>query len=331
MLFSEYDLANLCLIAIFAVIINLALAAPKSLYKPFLHIAPDIWWRKFITVITKKLNRPHRAKQVRIKRGALVTVIAALILLAIGFAMNSIFLYNYGEYVEIIALALTLSLRQTLEVSKIVNSLIINNKGKNIKAENIPNNILRSQRQEYDKATITRYMIEYLALTTNHGMLAPIFYYLLFGWPVVLLNSGIGIMVGITTKSNNYQREYFGKLALLVYEILQWLPSRITGIWLIISAIFSPAANPVTAWRVMFEQADKLQSANDGWPIAAMAGAINVTLGGPRVINGNHIDDNWIGIGSSQPTIAELRKAVWLFSISILLLIIALLAITISS
>ncbi|MFO1145746.1 MAG: cobalamin biosynthesis protein [Rhodospirillales bacterium] len=55
-------------------------------------------------------------------------------------------------------------------------------------------------------------------------------------------------------------------------------------------------------------------SPNAGWPEAAMAGALGLSLAGPRRYPGLVVDDPWIGSGSSRATARDVFRALLLFA-----------------
>ncbi|WP_244434217.1 cobalamin biosynthesis protein, partial [Azospirillum sp. B506] len=67
--------------------------------------------------------------------------------------------------------------------------------------------------------------------------------------------------------------------------------------------------------------ARKHPSLNMGWPIAAIAGALGLALGGPHRDGGVVITENWIGDGRARATPADIGRALALSAVAALLLI----------
>ena len=71
----------------------------------------------------------------------------------------------------------------------------------------------------------------------------------------------------------------------------------------------------------------RIGDGNAGWPEAAMAGALNLRLGGPRLYGDRAVDGAWFGDGSPGADAADVRRAlklvrrVWFGSIAIACLI----------
>ena len=73
----------------------------------------------------------------------------------------------------------------------------------------------------------------------------------------------------------------FGKVAARLDDVANFIPARITALLIVLVA-----PNKLGAWRCLWRDGNKLESPNAGFPIAAMAGGLNVALGGDAVYHG---------------------------------------------
>jgi adenosylcobinamide-phosphate synthase len=122
--------------------------------------------------------------------------------------------------------------------------------------------------------------IETWAENLSDGVVAPLFYLLLFGLPGIAVYKAINTMDSMVAyKTPRYF--YFGKTAAIVDDIANYLPARLTA--LLIAVL---ADDRLRAFRCLWRDGHKLESPNAGYPIAAMAGALNVALGGDAVYHG---------------------------------------------
>jgi adenosylcobinamide-phosphate synthase len=71
--------------------------------------------------------------------------------------------------------------------------------------------------------------------------------------------------------------EYLGKFASRLDDVLNFIPARLTAL-LLVSAAFLARRDSVSSWQVARSQHAKTESPNAGWPMAAMAGALNIQL-----------------------------------------------------
>jgi len=120
--------------------------------------------------------------------------------------------------------------------------------------------------------------IESYAENLSDGVVAPLFYLLLFGLPGILIYKAINTldsMVGYRTE----RYEKFGKASAKVDDWLNWIPARTT-------AVFIMLLNKKWAFWQFYQQGKLHDSPNAGHPITAMALSINGQLGGDTVYFG---------------------------------------------
>ncbi|MEZ5828320.1 MAG: CobD/CbiB family cobalamin biosynthesis protein [Hyphomicrobiales bacterium] len=74
----------------------------------------------------------------------------------------------------------------------------------------------------------------------------------------------------------------------------------LSGLLIVAAAGLTSGASAGDAWRVMVGDAGKHASPNAGYPEAAMAGALGLSLGGPRSYDGKKTDGAWLGDGQRR-------------------------------
>jgi adenosylcobinamide-phosphate synthase len=122
--------------------------------------------------------------------------------------------------------------------------------------------------------------LETWAENLSDGVIAPLFYLLLFGLPGIAVYKAINTMDSmIAYKTERYF--YFGKTAAIVDDIANYIPARLTAL-----LIVALAEDKRRAWHCLLRDGNKLESPNAGFPIAAMAGALGVALGGDASYHG---------------------------------------------
>jgi adenosylcobinamide-phosphate synthase len=67
------------------------------------------------------------------------------------------------------------------------------------------------------------------------------------------------------------------------------------------------------AWRAVWRDARHHRSPNAGYPEAALAGALDLALAGPRVYGGVRVEDAIMGDGRRAATAADIRAALSLY------------------
>ena len=74
----------------------------------------------------------------------------------------------------------------------------------------------------------------------------------------------------------------------------------------------------------MRRDAGKHRSPNAGYPEAAMAGALGLSLAGPRVYGGAPVEDAFMGDGRREAEAADIRRALALYRAADAILIVLL-------
>ncbi|MFZ2170215.1 MAG: adenosylcobinamide-phosphate synthase CbiB [Methylococcaceae bacterium] len=122
--------------------------------------------------------------------------------------------------------------------------------------------------------------LETWAENLSDGVIAPLFYLVLFGLPGIAAYKAINTMDSmIAYKTERYF--YFGRTAAIADDIANYLPARLTALFIVLLA-----QDKRRAWQCLLRDGHKLESPNAGLPIAAMAGALGVALGGDAFYHG---------------------------------------------
>lgn len=118
--------------------------------------------------------------------------------------------------------------------------------------------------------------IESLAENLSDSLVAPALAFLSGGLPALaayrLINTA-DAMWGY--RDERY--EYLGKAAARLDDALNLAPARLTAALIALAAQIT-LGRGAAAWRVARRDADRTASPNAGWPMAAMAGALDTTL-----------------------------------------------------
>lgn len=141
-----------------------------------------------------------------------------------------------------------------------------------------------------DEAGVSRAAIESLAESSSDGVIAPLFWLMLMGLPGIVLYKAINTadsMVGHRTERYNE----FGWASAKLDDVINWIPARLTALLVAAAALLAGhRADAGEALRTALRDAPKHDSPNAGWPEAAFAGALGLSLGGPRTYDGETHD-----------------------------------------
>ena len=112
----------------------------------------------------------------------------------------------------------------------------------------------------------------------------------------------------------------FGFFPAKADDVLNFLPARLAGFFLVLAAAVSGLA-PGRALRTMFHDARKHDSPNAGWPEAAVAGALDIGLGGPVIYHGVTFEKGRLGDPLREREALDIKRAVSLLRRASLLFI----------
>ena len=90
-------------------------------------------------------------------------------------------------------------------------------------------------------------------------------------------------------------------------DLVNLIPARLTGGLICIVAV---------RWRavkIMLQDARNHRSPNAGWPEAAMAGALDVRLSGPRAYQGKMSHEPWLNGDARDPAPEDLKRGLGLY------------------
>lgn len=164
-----------------------------------------------------------------------------------------------------------------------------------------------------DEAGVARAAIESLAENFSDGITAPVFWMAVGGLPAASAYKAINTadsMIG--HKSERYL--HFGRAAALTDDWVNLPASRLTAALLIAAAALTPDCSARGAWQAVLRDARKHRSPNAGWAEAAMAGALGISLAGPRQYGGVMVEDAEMNTGARRAlTAKDIRRAVTLY------------------
>lgn len=168
-----------------------------------------------------------------------------------------------------------------------------------------------------DEQAILRACIETVAENSSDGIVAPLFYLGLGGPVAGVLFKAASTLDSMVGYRNERYRE-FGWAAARLDDLLNWFPSRLTALLLIV-ACGPLGLDARGAWRIARRDARRHASPNAGWPEAATAGALGVQLGGPARYFGQWCEKPTFGDAGRELTVGDYRKLVQLMYATALL------------
>lgn len=159
-----------------------------------------------------------------------------------------------------------------------------------------------------DAPGVARAAIESLAENASDGIVAPLFWGLLLGLPGIAGYKAINTLDSMIGHRNSRYAD-FGWFAARLDDWVNLIPARLTGMAF---AIVSGRARRALA--VMMRDAAAHRSPNAGWPEAAMAGALDVRLSGPRAYGDRVAQEPWVNGDAPDPDAAAIERGLLVYA-----------------
>ncbi|MEZ2330597.1 adenosylcobinamide-phosphate synthase CbiB [Mesorhizobium sp. RCC_202] len=307
------------LIAFLSLIVERVLGYPDWLVNAIGH--PVTWIGRLISFLDRRLNRATDSDEARRRQGVRALLVIVLVPAAIGLALHVLLwlIFPTGLVIAAILGSSLLSQKSLAEhVEAVADAL---ETGGLTLGRIAVSRIVGRDPEKLDKAGVARAAIESLAENFSDGIVAPAFWTGIGG-----LAGGAAYKAANTADSmighRTPQYEAFGRAAARFDDWINLPAARLTGLLIVLAAFFVPGAEPRAAWQVMRRDAKKHRSPNAGWPEAAMAGALGLSLAGPRSYGGELVEDAHMGEGGRREAEStDIRQALKLYRVADWLLI----------
>lgn len=248
--------------------------------------------------IDRRLNKTGKSPSDLALRGTIVTFFMAFFGFVVGYAVHKFSNHSFGWLAQIVLLFATVGHMGALGILRRVQALLTQGKEEAARAALQP--YVHDNLEQADVHTLARRALEFSAVRLNLYFVAPLFFFLLIG-PV-----GLGIYVMLAGFARSCARidarhMMFGGIARGLIYVADFIPARLTALLIVLAALFVSKSNPFRSFATALAQARKYGDTNNGWLVAAMAGGLGVTLGGPyRHRRGHTLEYGWVGPKSSS-------------------------------
>jgi adenosylcobinamide-phosphate synthase len=189
------------------------------------------------------------------------------------------------------------------ETKKVYDSLTENDLPKSRKNLSM---IVGRDTENLDKESIVKAAVETVAENISDGIIAPMLFIALGGAPLGFAYKAantLDSMVGY--KSEKYY--YFGKFSALTDDLLNLIPSRISGLLIVFSS-FLLRYNYKNSWKIFIRDRKNHTSPNSAQSESAAAGALSIRLGGPNYYNGILVEKPYIGDNLKSIEVSDILK-----------------------
>ena len=272
--------------------IDLAFGDPPNRYHPV------AWIGRFLLVGRRWLCRG--SPPALLLGGAALTLAAVALAGAAGALLSALAarIGPAGLLLEALVLTCTLSIRDLVAAARSVATHL--GRGELAAARHaVGYHLVSRPTAELDEAHVASATIESVAENLTDGLVAPVCFFLVGG----LAGAAVYRVINTADAMLGYREgplEYFGKAAARLDDLANVLPARIAGLSLVVgAALVGERAREALA--ILRRDRRRTASPNAGWTMAAMAGALGVTLEKPSAYR--------LGTGP-MPAGADVERAV---------------------
>jgi adenosylcobinamide-phosphate synthase len=299
-------------LALLAMLIELCIGYPEWLTRMIGH--PVTWIGALIDECDRLLNRNidhNMAPKSRRAAGVAALTVVLAIVGTVAFMVQSQLLRLPFGFVAVAALMSTLIAQRSLHkhVANVASALDANDLDS---ARAAVSHIVGRDTAGLDRAGVARAAIESLAENFSDAIVAPVFWLLLAGLPGAALYKAINTADSMIGHRTPRYRD-FGWAAARLDDLVNLPASRLAALLLAAASALRKDASVSRAWRTVWRDAARHRSPNAGYPEAAMAGALGLSLAGPRVYGGIPVDDAFMGDGRRDAGAKDISRALALY------------------
>jgi len=291
----------------FALLLDFLIGDPKTKYHP------TAWIGKLIAVLVPftRNNSPKKELFGGILIVFAVVAIVSTLLVALDFGISLLTIDIVSLVVSIVVgsilLKTTIAIRgMQKHALAVVDAL---EKDDLDSARNHLSMIVKRNTKHLDKNHISSAVLESVSENTVDGITGPLFYYAIFGLPGAFVYRAINTIDSMVGYKTSLFRN-IGWFGANCDTILNYIPSRLTGLVMILSALIL-GYNWKESFYIMKRDCKKLESPNAGFPIAALAGALGTKL--------EKINYYAVGDGNIEFTKSHIISAIRLMKVSSIL------------
>ncbi|MFN3504661.1 MAG: adenosylcobinamide-phosphate synthase CbiB [Caldimicrobium sp.] len=293
-------------------LLDLIIGDPKNLPHPIIFIGKQISY-------FEKLTRKIHLFSDKVK-GILFSLLVCSTTFSLALVLVYLFnRFTYIFWVEVIYLFLMsqfLALKGLIEAGKGVERSLRN--GEIVEAREKLKALVGRDTEKLNKKEIERAILESYAENLNDGVIAPVFWLFLLGFPGLVLYKTINTLDSMVGYKNE-KYLHFGWFSAKLDDLFNFIPARITAFLIVISAFFIlgyQAAN--RSLKCIWKYASLHPSPNSGYPESALAGALGVRLLGPAYYEGKLVIKPYLGeelIKNLEPALSMSIKIMYFSSI----------------
>jgi adenosylcobinamide-phosphate synthase len=283
-----------------ALAVEALIGYPQAVYARIAH--PVVWIGKLIETLERRWNDPARSVATRRALGIVTMVIVGGSAGVVGYAIQtSAQRLPFGMLIVVLVATIGLAQRSLYShVRDVLRSLEADDVAA---ARTAVSKIVGRDTAQLTSSGVSAAAIESLAESFNDGIVAPAFWLAVGGLPGLFAYKALNTADSLIGHREPRWRA-FGWAAARADDAANLLPARLAGLLIVVAG--------GGGLRVMWRDAPRHASPNAGWPEAAIAGALEVELGGAATYEGVMHERPAFGAGR-RPNAGDLRRALHIY------------------
>ena len=277
------------LILLAAIGLDRVVGDPPWLWQRVPH--PVVLFGKAIDLLEKPLNRTTFTAEGRRLNGVFTIVLLLVASVVVGLVLASIFesLGMSGLVLEVIVVGVFLAQKSLGDhVQAVAHGLLQDGLEGGRQAVSM---IVGRDPKTLDESGVSRAAIESLSENFADGVVAPVFWYAIAGLPGILAYKMLNTADSMIGHKNERFID-FGWASARLDDLANWPAARLSSVLLALAAAMTLGAGAGRrAFSAALRDSGLHRSPNSGWPEAAMAGALDLQLAGPRVYGGVRVSE----------------------------------------
>ncbi len=312
-------LSDRLLILSLALCVSVVLGWFSSLRALLMLDAPAHVFRDVMRGMIVKLNRVERGASVLAMRGSCCMVLGMMGAYLLGSIISIVAgRFHHGLWLEVAVLFLLLPLHGIVHR---VNPVL----GKDAAAISLTSvretvaKLMMKDVSHLDYHGLYRTCIEYIATMLVLRIVTPAMMYMVagLGWALAIV---VILEMWLLVREMGIESDPFGQRIKACARLVVGVFDRGSVFLVMCACISSPSAKVGAALKIAARDASILRAQVTSSSVAAFAGALHISLGGPFVLAGVPYEQGWTDAGRARVEASDVLRAVWLYRVAIIVL-----------
>lgn len=287
-----------------AYIIDLIVGDPRSIPHPV------VLFGKFIAFLEKILYKEKQNNSYKFWTGVVLVFLVIITVYTLTYFLIKIivFLPPFLQFlIQAWLLSTTIATKGLNQVATEIKMLL--EKGDLIQARKKVGYIVGRDTDNLESREVVRATVETVAENIVDAITSPLFYAFIGGVPLAVTYRAVNTMDSMLGYKNE-RYLFFGRCAARVDDILNFFPARLTGLLIGLVSFLLPSCSGKKSFQILLRDARKHPSPNSGFTESAVAGALQIRLGGINHYFGQFSFRTYIGDNINPLTPSVIDKTI---------------------